>query len=70
MSIISWLCSFVWQWILGSFGMSDAQKLGRQEIQNADLKATLAEVRAEDAAAQNVPHGKEEILKALRHGEL
>jgi len=41
MSIIGWLFSGAWQWLLGKFGMSDAQKLGRTQVLNQDLTTEL-----------------------------
>jgi hypothetical protein len=56
------LFSAVWQWFLGKFGMSDAQKLGRLEVQHDDdraaLKLTTAQLKAEEA--------KESLEDALR----
>jgi hypothetical protein len=42
--VISWLCALIWQWLLGKFGMSDAQKLGRAEVTDADQAQTIKEV--------------------------
>jgi hypothetical protein len=44
MGIVKWLLSACWQGFLALFGVSDAQKLGRAEVQNTDL---TAEVKAE-----------------------
>jgi hypothetical protein len=43
MSIIGLLLSGLWQGFLSLFGISDAQKLGRLEVKNADQEAQLKE---------------------------
>jgi hypothetical protein len=50
--MISVILSALWQWFLGKFGMSDAQKLGRLEVQNTDLKA-IAKAERDALDAQN-----------------
>ena len=68
--MLGFIFSALWQWLLGKFGMSDAQKLGRAEVTNSQLKADLVVLKAEDEAARDTPHGKAETIEALKHGEL
>lgn len=48
---------------------SDVQE-GIQQQRMADLQATVKELKAEDEAARDVPHGKAETIEALKHGDL
>ena len=52
-SFFSGLFSGVWQSILGAFGLSTDQKLGRLEVKEADDKATSKKQTAIDAIAIN-----------------
>lgn len=65
---MSWLVSLLWQGFLALFGMSDAQKLGRGEIENRDLKVALKE-KENEAAVFSAPARPESAVDAelLRH---
>jgi hypothetical protein len=45
--MIDVIISAIWQWILGRFGASTDEKLGRAEVESENLKA---EVKAEKEA--------------------
>lgn len=46
--MLSILFSAAWQWLLGRFGMSDAQKLGRAEVTSATQGKIIQEVKKAD----------------------
>jgi len=65
---MSWLLSLLWQGFLGLFGVSDAQKLGRGEVENQNLKAALKE-KENEATVFSAPPRSESVVDAelLRH---
>ncbi len=58
-SIFTYIFSGMWQGILGVFGMSKDQKLGRAEVRNADLELTAKRQAAIDKIALNTPSDKD-----------
>lgn len=58
---MSWLLSLIWQWFLGKFGMSDAQKLGRAEVRDAELIESAKDYRNE-LAIKSKPAGSDDQL--------
>lgn len=65
---MSWLWSAITgafsglaQGFLSLFGMSDGQKLGRAEVENADLKTDLA-VKEEEARVMEAPARPELVV--------
>jgi hypothetical protein len=58
-SLIGWLLSGAWQWLLGKVGMSTEQKLGRAEIENKDLAQSVKDYRNE-MEIKNRPAGSDD----------
>ena len=69
--------SFIWaaisgafsglvQGFLGFFGMSTAQKLGRAQVENTDIKADNQLLKAQEKALEN----KEDFRDALKNHDI
>jgi hypothetical protein len=63
---ISGAFSGLMQGLLGLFGMSTAQKLGRAQVQNTDLKAENQLLKAQEQALEK----KEDFRDALKHHDI
>jgi len=59
--MISFIFSAIWQFILGRFGMSDAQKLGRAQVENNELRSDL-DAKSEEARVMEAPGRPESVV--------
>lgn len=69
MSFLGAIFSGLLQGFLSIFGVSDAQKLGRAEVENKDLNEELKEKEHEEKVMLAGPRDKSTVLDDLRKHE-